>query len=200
MRLAPRLGQFNSLSFGVAESVVQAAEGPTRKIIREERTKLADALIGAIPWASAGAISAIGTRYLVPDRSNLGKFVGYGTAAALVGVGSLLAARDLREASPEAATQQSAPSGGTVKSVSDQAAASLVAAAEPKIRQLVDEERARLSQSAQSGLPLVAAGALAAIATAVLSRGSTFVNVAGYSSAALMAAGGVWISLEKVKG
>lgn len=198
MRLASRLGQFNNLSFGVAESVVQAAEGPTRKIIREERTKLADALIGAIPWASAGALSAIGTRYLVPDRSTLGKFVGYGAAAALVGAGSLLAVKDLREASPEAATQ--VQPGGTVKSVSDQAAASLVAAAEPKIRQIVDEERRRLSESMQSGLPLVAAGALAAIATAVLSRGSVAVNVAGYSAAAMMAAAGAWVSLEKVKG
>lgn len=199
LRHRPSLGQFTfgGLTSGVAESIVKEAEGPTRRIIQEERTKVADAMIGGLAWLSAAALTGIGTYYLVDPKSKGMKFAGYGSAAALSGAGAIMTAANLRDPATDVKPGQTS---GSIKSVSDQAAASMVAAAEPKIRAIINEERVRVSESVQAGLPLAAGGALAGIVTAMmLGERDTWTKVAGYSAAVLLAAGGAWIALDRVK-
>lgn len=198
------LGQlsFEGISSGMAKSVVAEAEGPTRKIIREERTKFADALIGGIPWASAAALAGIGTYYLVPQKARTSKALGYGTSAVLAGVGSLITIYQLRE-EPEAEPAKPAggvPTSGTVKNATDQAAASLVQAAEPKLRAIIAEERERISSAGHAGLPLGALGALAFIGTSfMVDEKQPWLKALGYVGAVGLAAAGAWISLERLK-
>jgi hypothetical protein len=186
------------LTSGVAESIVKEAEAPTRKIIQEERTKVADAMINGLAWLSASALAAIGTWYLVDPKSKAMKFAGYGSAAALSGAGAIITAASLRE--PSGPQKAPGTTSESVKSVSDQAAASMVAAAEPKIRAIVNEERERVAGSVQSGLPLAAGGALAAVITAMMVDDSkAWMKVSGYSASVLLAAAGAWIALDRVK-
>jgi hypothetical protein len=201
-----KMGQldFGGISSGMAKSLVAEAEGPTRKIIREERTKFAEAMIGGIPWAAASALAGIGTWYLIPDKARSGKALGYGTSAVLAGTGAIITAYNLREDAPEEAAVPApagAPTSGSFKSASDQAAASLVAAAEPKVRAIVAEERERISSAGHAGLPLGALGALALIATAfMVDEKRPWFKALGYAGAVGLGAAGAWVSLEKLKG
>jgi hypothetical protein len=204
-RLGSRLGQadlFSGLTSGLAKSIVAEAEPATRRVIKEERTKFAEAVIGGIPWASASAIAALATYYLVKPKPKYAKFLGYGTSAALLGIGSLKTISDLHEPAPSeaAASAAAAKIPGNVKSAAAQAATAVVTEAEPKVRAIVSEERARLAQAAQAGLPLVAVGALAMIGTLLaISPDQQLYKMLGYTASTLLVSGGVWVALENEK-
>ncbi len=201
-RLRSRLGQadlFSGLTSGLAKSIVAEAEPATRRVIKEERTKFAEAVIGGIPWASASAIAALATYYLVKPEPKYAKFLGYGTSAALLGIGSMKTISDLHEPAPsEAAAAAKVP--GSVESATAKAATALVNEAEPKVRAIVSDERARLAQAAQAGLPLVAVGALSMIGTLlIISPEQPLYKMLGYTASVLLASAGVWVALEKEK-
>ena len=65
----PRLGQFGGLTDALAKSIVEQAEPATRRVIRDERNRLAEALIGGIPFAAVAAIGATATLYLVKPEA-----------------------------------------------------------------------------------------------------------------------------------
>jgi hypothetical protein len=190
---------FSGLTSGLAKSIVAEAEPATRRVIKEERTKFAEAIINGIPWASASAIAALATYYLVKPDPKYAKFLGYGTSAALLGIGSLKTISDLHEAAPsEAAAAAKVP--GSVQSAAAQAAASVIAEAEPKVRAIVTEERARLAEAAQAGLPLFGVGALAMIGTLLMIKpDQQLYKMLGYTASVALVSAGAWVALEKEK-
>lgn len=197
----PRLGQVGSL-FGITDTlatkIVAAAEPATRRVISEERTKFAQALMEATAASGAALLTFIGTKYFVPDTSKVLKGVGYGASALLVGAGALWALSSLQSPPSEAAQAPGAPAPGLVKSASEQAAADIVTAAEPKIRAIVDEERSRLADAALSGLPFAALGVLSALGTWILVKDEKkWAKAAGYSAGVGLVSVGLWVGLSK---
>lgn len=193
---SPRLGQIgNLLTQDIASQIVSAADAPTRAIIRDERNRLSEGLIGGLPFAALSGVSAVGTYYLVPEEAKLSKFIGYGISFISLGIGGLWTFSKITErVVPQ-------PPSGPAPAVVQQAAQSIVEAADPKIRQIVEEERARIAAAAQTALPFVGASAIGAIATAIfVSDERPEFKVVGYSVSVLIAALGAWIGLEKEQG
>lgn len=194
-----RLGQLSKYTSGLtsnlAKQIVEAADPATRRIIRDERNRLAEALIGVIPFAAFSAIAYVGTRYLVADQAKVAKAVGYGTSALAMAVGAWWSIAHMGEttgAAPEATT------GGIVSDVAQEAAKEIVNEAEPRIRKIVDEEKARAVEAAKAGLPLAIASFAAFLATMFLVKeGDTTVKALGYTATALLLGGGAWVALDK---
>lgn len=194
---SPRLGQLQNLFSGgltqdVAQQIVAAADAPTRAIIRDERNRLAEGLIGGLPFAALAGISAVGTYYLVPDESKTAKFMGYAVAFASLGIGGIWTFSKITETAPPAAASMPAPA------VVQQAAQALVSAADPAVRKIVDEERSRIAEAAQAGLPFAAAGAVALLASATLiPDDSVMYKVGGYVASIGLFTLGAYVALNK---
>lgn len=192
-KVQSRLGQFGGLTDSLAKSIVDQAEPATRRVIRDERNRLAEALIGGIPFAAVAAIGGVATLYLIPPESKTAKFAGYSISAATLGIGAWRSFAQLTETSTPAA-----PPSGIAADVAASAAQAIVVQAEPKIREIVQEERSRISEAAQVGLPFWAASAIGVAATAFLvSDENAKMKVVGYGASALIAALGAWIALDK---
>ncbi len=200
----PRLGQLadlaSSLTGGFTESIakkiVSEAEPATRRVIRDERNRLAEALIGAIPFLSISAIAFVGTRYLVHDEAPMAKFVGYAGSAAAAGGGALWTFSRMTETTTAPPTGTAAPA--AVTDVAVQAAQAIVNDAEPKIRAIVKEERTRISEAAMIGIPFWAGSAVAFVATAfMVDDGENVMKTLGYSASALLFALGGYVALKK---
>lgn len=188
-----RLGQLGSLTDSLARSIVEQAEPATRRVIRDERNRLAEALIGGIPFAAVAAIGGVATLYLVPPEARTAKFVGYSAAAATLGLGAWWAFSRLTEPVAPAPT-----SGGIATDVAATAAKAIVSQAEPKIRVIVEEERARIAEAFQLALPFWAAGAVGVAVTSFLVPDEAkTTKVLGFSASTLIAALGTWMGLEK---
>jgi len=194
-----RLGQLSALTSGltdtVAKKIVSEAEPATRRVIRDERNRLAEALIGAIPFFSISAIAFVGTRYLVHDDASMAKFVGYGGSAAAAGGGALWTFARMTEtaAPPPPSTAPAA-----VTDIAIQAAQAIVNDAEPKIRQLVQEERNRISEAAIAGIPYWAGAGIAFVATAfMVDDEAQVMKTVGYSASVLLTALGAYVALDK---
>lgn len=197
----PRLGQVSTLVGGItsnlAKQIVQEAEPAVRSIIRDERNRFVEALSGGLPFGAAAAAGYVGTSYLVPDGAKVAKVVGYSASAAALGIGAWLTFRRLTEkpAEPEAAAPATPP-----PEVVQQAAKALIQEAEPRVRQIVDEERARAAAALQAGLPFAGAAAAAFLATMFLvGAGEKTLKAVGYSSTALLLGAGAWVALSKEK-
>jgi hypothetical protein len=199
------LGQISDLVGGVtsgfAKQVVSEAEPAVRRIVREERNRFAEALTGGVPFAAFAALAFVGTRYLIPDKASTAKAAGYATAALSAAVGGWWTFSKLSErpeTPPSAAPSSAGPS--IVDPVVQKAAQALVAEAEPRVRAIVDEERARLAGAAMKGLPF-ALGALAVfLTTSFLVRDENRIAKAvGYSGSALLLGAGAWTTLSGIR-
>lgn len=189
-----RLGQLGSLTDSLAKSIVEQAEPATRRVIRDERNRLAEALIGGIPFAAVAAIGGVATLYLVPSDAGTAKFVGYSAAAATLGLGAWWAFSRLTEPVAPAASS----GGGIATDVAATAAKAIVSQAEPKIRVIVEEERARIAEAAQLAIPFWAAAAIGVAVTSFLvPEEAKTTKVLGFSASTLIAALGTWMGLEK---
>lgn len=199
-RRGPLLGQISSsIIEEAAKKVVQEADPVVRRIVAEERSKAANALKGALPFAGLSVAALLGTAYLVPSSSSSGKTAGYAAAAALLGIGAW---RVLDELSVEEAAPT--PSGDNVltaliKPTADQMAKSVIAEAEPRVREIVRDEKAKLAEAAGAGLPWAGLSAAAALGTAFLvPESQPLIKMAGYGAATALLLGGVWGALGKV--
>lgn len=197
-----RLGQLSALTGGItdaiAKKIVDEAEPATRRVIRDERNRLAEALIGSIPFFSISAIAFVGTNYLVREDAHMAKFIGYAGSAAAAGGGAVWAFSRMTE-TPTPPPPSTAPT--QVTQVAIQAAQAIVNDAEPKIRQIVQEERARISEAAIAGIPFWAASGVAFVATAFMVDDSAMVmKTVGYSASALLSALGAYVALNKERG
>lgn len=198
-----RLGQTWSdfaggLTSGVAKDLVRAAEGPVRQMIQEERHNFASAVISGLPFFGLGTILYIGTRYFVPDDRSKAKGVGYLAAAAAATVGGWYTASEIRGAAPSQNDATAQP--GAQSAIAENAAKAIVAEAEPKIRKIVDEERARIASAGQAGLPFAIGSIATFLATWLLvSDKNNSMKALGYTGSALLLGTGAWVLLEKEK-
>jgi hypothetical protein len=197
-----RLGQIgdlaSGLTSGLAKQIIGEAEPAVRRIVRDERNRLAEALIGGIPFGGAAAIGYTATRYLVPEKKPIVKAVGYIASAATATIGAWWTFKRLTETA-EPKPVESTPAGTTPKIV-NQAATAIVIEAEPRVRSIVDDEKALMSSALQAGLPW-AIGAVAVFlgTTFVVRPGQDLLKAAGYSITALLLGSGAWMTLEKTK-
>ncbi len=174
-----------------AQGVVAAAEPRLRAVIREERTRLSDALLSGVPLAAAGAVALAATSQVMPDVPWL-KFAGYAASAGLVAAGAIVTRGKLVMAAEEAPTVKEAP-----QSVQE-AASAFVAAAEPGMRSILSEERSRLVDAAKYAVPFAAAAVGAFILTAfAVGEKDRAMKAVGYSASALLAGAGAWAALER---
>lgn len=194
---SPRgLGQIGLLTGGltqdIASKIVQSAEPATRAIVRDERNRLAEGLIGGLPFAALSGVAFVGTQYLVPDDQKTMKFLGYAASFVGLGAGAWYTFSRITEKAPP-----SAPAGQVPPLVAE-AAKAIVDNADPKIRQIVQEERSRAAAAAEAGLPYAAGGALALLASATLIPGDkTFLKLAGYVGSIGLLTLGAYVALEK---
>lgn len=195
---SPRLGQVSqSVVDQAARSVVAEAEPKVRDIVREERVRLAEAGMAALPWTALSAAGFTGTAFLaqrVPSR-----VAGFGAAAVLLGVGLWRGFSILAGPAPPA---PKAP--GTelplVGDVARQMARAIVREADPLIRDVVEKERNRLAQATGSALPWVGAGVASLAGTAFVMPDTWNVGkAAGYTLAAFLGLVGLWRGLETAK-
>lgn len=196
-----KLGQFSDftggLTSGFAQQVVEASEPVVRKIIKDERNKFAEALIGGIPWAVISAAAYVGTRQLVPEKATNAKAVGYGAAALSAAIGAWWTLSRLTE-EPEISVTPEGGVPGYLDPVVEKAANSFVAAAEPKVRAIVDEERARIAAAGQIGIPFwIASAALFLSTLFIVPESNKVYKAVGYSATALLMGVGAWMALER---
>jgi len=196
---SPRLGQIGLLTGGltqdIAQKIVSEAEPATRRIVRDERNRLAEGLMGGLPFAALSGVAFVGTQYLVPDDRGSWKFAGYAASFVSMGVGAWYAFSRITETPP---TQAPA---GAVPPLVAQAAQAIVDSADPKIRAIVQEERSRAAAAAEAGLPLAGAGALALLLSATLvPADSEMLKVLGYAGSIVLLTAGAWVALSKEQG
>jgi hypothetical protein len=192
------LGQLDQLTSGLtsnlAKQIVTNAEPVVRRIIKEERNKYAEALIGAIPFAVISALAYVGTKYMVPDDAKMAKTVGYVTSAAAAAGGAWWTVSNLQET--VTAAPVAGPSGADA--YIQQASQAIVDAAEPKIRALVDDERRKLADAALMALPFAVASLGAFLSTLFLvDADNKPVKAVGYAGSALLLGAGAWFGLQK---
>jgi hypothetical protein len=195
------LGQFEGLTSGLtsgfAKQIVTEGEPVVRRIVKEERNRYAEALIGAIPFGVISALAFVGSKYLVPGDAVAAKVIGYLTSAAAAAGGAWWAVSHLQE--EVAPAPLPSKSGSTsVDPYIQQTSQAIVAAAEPKVRAIVDDERRRIAQAGMMALPF-GVGALGTfLATLFLvDPKNTLVKAVGYTGTTLLVGAGAWFGLKK---
>jgi hypothetical protein len=203
-RLGQRVSDFASgFTTGMAKDIVREAEPPVRRIIQEERHRFATAVIDGLPFFGLATLAYVGTRYFVPEEKKTAKGVGYIAAAAAATVGGWYTVHQLRGtpvAEEAPAPGEPTPGSQTLTTVAQNTAKAIVEEAEPRIRQIVDEERARIAEAGQIFLPFAVGSVATFLATLFLVSGENNVMKAiGYTGSALLMGIGLWTGLEKEK-
>ncbi len=196
----PRLGQLSqAIVDRAAQSVVAEADPRVREIIREERSNLAQAAIGGLPFVAGAATAFLATTYLVSDGQTTLKGLGYIGSAGLftLGAWNILRAAAGPEAPPEPPSE--GPGIPFIADAAKQLAQAIVTEAEPRIRMIVEEERGRLGSAAEAALPFAMASAAAFLGTAYLVPSEMKTGkVAGYLASAAAFLVGIWHGLSVV--
>ncbi len=193
---SPRLGQIGLLTGGlsqdIARRIVDEAEPATRRIVRDERNRLAEGLMGGLPLAALSGVAYVGTYYLVPEKRQTLKFAGYAASFVSLGAGAWYAFSKITEVATPS------PTGGSVPPLVAEAARSIVDNADPKIRAIVQEERSRAAAAAEVGLPFAAGGALGFLLSATMVPAeSPLLKVLAYAGSIGLMALGAYVALEK---
>jgi hypothetical protein len=188
------------ISNDVAESIIQKGDPIVRDMIAANRLLIADSVISGLPFVVAAGIGAVATHYLVPFD-----FMKAGTYALSIGLGgygiyrtfSTFVTEQARAAAVRNAQASSIP--GAAQAAIDETVAALVKSADPRIRQIIDQERTRLASATQAGLPWVVGGILGGALTFVLMPDNAIFKSLGYAGSIALAGAGTWIGLEKMK-
>lgn len=206
---APRrknsLGQIegftSGITSGLARQIVSEAEPAVRRIVKEERNRFAEALIGGIPFAVISALSFVGTRYLVPQEAGFAKTIGYLTSAIAAAGGAWLTISRLHEEDEKKPENVVAPSGpSAIDPYIARTAQAIVAEAEPKVKAIVNSERQRIAEASLVALPFGVAAMATFLATLfVVDSENSLVKAAGYAGTTLLLGTGAWFALEKEK-
>lgn len=193
----PHLGQSNAIINQAASAVVSQAEPRVRAIVAEERSRLANAAIQGLPYAGGALTMFLATQYLLPQDNKFLKGLGYVASAGLFTIGAWLAFDEI--AGEDSAPPPPPSDSGFLSIFGDtakQMAQVVVSEAEPKVRAIIQEEKAKLSEAGLATLPFAGISTAGFLATAFLipeeKRAWKF---GGYlaSSAALLA--GIWKGL-----
>lgn len=195
------LGQFEGLTGGItsdlARKIISEGEPVVRRIVKEERNKYAEALIGGIPFALISTLAYLGGKYVVPEGATLGKAVAYTAAAASAAGGAWWVVSNLQEEVPPAPTTTGGGS-SAIDPYVQKASQAIIAEAEPKVRAIVDDERRRIAEAGLSALPFGIAAVAAFLSTFFLVEPEKkLVKAAGYAGTALLLGAGVWFGLQK---
>lgn len=193
------LGQLEGLTSGLtsnfAKQIVTEAEPVVRRVVKEERNKYATALIGAIPFGVISVLAYVGTKYLIPESAGTAKALGYVTSAVAAGGGAWWTVSNLTET-----VTPPVPAKGPTSAdpYIQQASQAIVAAAEPKVRAIVDEERRKLAESGMAALPFGVAALGAFLSTLFLvDPDNTKIKAVGYAGTTLLIGAGAWYGLKK---
>lgn len=192
----PRLGQSSAIINQAASAVVSQAEPRVRAIVAEERSRLANATIQSLPFLGGSLTAFLAAQYLVPENKRLLKGIGYVASAGIFTVGAWKA---LQELSSSEAPPPASSGGGLLAIFGDtarQMAQVVVTEAEPKVRAIIDDEKAKLAEAGLATLPFLGVSAAGFIATAILiPADDKKLKFGGYmaSTAALLA--GLWRGL-----
>lgn len=192
----PSLGQFVSSSVvqSAASAAVSAAEPRFRKIIQEERGRVAKAAMETIPYTGVAMATYLATSYFVPEGMNLAKGLGYAGAAGLAAWGAWQGLQKLR--GPEVPPTEAPAGFEFLQPVTRQLAQAIVAEAEPRLRQLVTEERERLGGATETMLPWAALGAAAFFGTMFLvPKTMPVAKAVGYTGATSLGLLSLWKGL-----
>lgn len=195
----------SGITGGMAKDIVREAEPAVRRLIREERHRFSEAILGGLPFLGVSAIAYVVTRYLVPDGKSTAKGVGYLASAASGTVGAWYMVSELRGTpeTPGVAAEPGQPSSATsatVNTVAANAAKAVVSEAEPKVRKIVDEEISRIAAAGQAALPFAVGSIATFLATFFLvDSKNNKIKALGYTGSALLLGAGAWIGLEKEK-
>lgn len=184
----------SSVVESAASAAVSAAEPRFRKIVQEERARIAKGAMEAIPYTGFATAAYLATSYFVPESMNLVKGLGYAGAAGLAGWGAWQALKKIR--GPEVPPVE-APGGlEFLQPVTRQLAEAIVAEAEPRLRQLVGEERERLGSAAETMFPWAALGAAAFFGTMFLvPKTMPVAKAVGYTGATSLGLLSLWKGL-----
>jgi hypothetical protein len=195
------LGQIESLTSGLtsglAKQIITEGEPIVRRIVKEERNRYAEALIGGIPFALISALSYLGAKYVVPADATLAKAVAYTASAAAAAGGAWWVVSNLKE---ETLPPPPAPKTGptAIDPYIQQASQSIVTAAEPRVRAIVDDEKKKIAQAGMAALPFGIAAIAAFLSTFFLVEPDRkLVKAAGYAGTALLLGAGLWFGLQK---
>ena len=196
------MGQSNAVINQAASAVVSQAEPRVRAIVAEERSRLANATIQSLPFLGASLTAFLAAQYLVPAEKRVWKGIGYVAAAGIFTIGAWKVLQEVagKEKPPAPVSSE----GGILSLFGDtarQMAQVVVTEAEPKVRQIITEEKAKLSEAGLATLPFLGASAAGFLATAILvPEGNKKLKFGGYmaSTAALLA--GFWRGLTVASG
>lgn len=169
----PHLGQSNSVISEAAQAVVAQAEPRVRAIVAEERSRLANAAIQGLPFMGGALTAFLATQYLLPQKNRFVKGLGYVASAGLFTVGAWNIFRTVSGPESAPATSPSgSSSGGFITNLfgetAKEMAQEIVVEAEPKVRSIIDDEKAKLAEAGLSMLPLLGVSAAGFLATAFL--------------------------------
>jgi hypothetical protein len=197
MMRGPRLGQSSSVINQAASAVVAQAEPRVRAIVQEERSRLANATIQGLPYLGAALTALLTTQYLLPKDKKVIQGAGYVASAGLLTIGAW---NVLQEVAGPPSTPPPPPSGGLLSVFGDtarQMAQVIVAEAEPKVRVIINDEKAKLAQAATAALPIIGVSAAGFLATAFLVPDDKNVwKFGGYLTSAAALLAGLWKGLS----
>jgi len=197
----PRLGQSSSVVNDAALAVVAQAEPRVRAIVAEERSRLANAAIQGLPFMGGALTAFLATQYLLPQKNRFVKGLGYVASAGLFTVGAWKVFQTVSGPDSTPATSPDGSSGGFLNNLfgetARQMAQTIVVEAEPKVRAIIDDEKAKLAEAGLSMLPFVGASALGFLATAFLvPDGRSSWKFGGYMSSTAVLLAGLWRGLS----
>lgn len=188
----------------VARNLVTLAEPRVRAIVAEERTRLAEAVKAGLPFAGFSIITFLTTQYFIPPDEDKARIAGYVASGVALAAGVWWTASTLADAAALQRPVQASPSGAAgllselTSGVATQMAQAVVQEAEPKVRQIVDDEKTRLAKAIQAGVPWAAGSAITAAATAFLVPEDVPAGkVGGYAASALLGAFAIWRAMDQ---
>lgn len=188
----------SSVTDTTVKSAIDNAFPKVKAILEQERNRLVDALMTGIPFASASAIAATLTYYYAQTVTQ--RALGYSLAAAIAGGGGLSVLLGLKSSDAPAVQAQGQSSPSQLDPIIEAASQKLVAQADPKVRAIIQEERTRLTNSLQTGLPWAIGSALAAVATAfVIPDNHEALKILGWLIAIALSAFGSWMALSAMQ-
>lgn len=191
------LGQLSTgLVERAASAAVAAAEPRIREILQEERAGFAKAAMETLPYAGTAIATFLATMYFVPKGAPMLKGAGYVGSATIGAIGAWKGLARLRGAEkPEPPDETASVFEPMVKGL----AQAVVTEAEPKVRALVADERARLGSAGEAALPWGSLAAAGFFSTMYLIPSDLpAAKMAGYTVTTAAALFSVWKALSVV--
>jgi hypothetical protein len=178
---------------------VTQAEPAVRRIVHEERARMASAGKMFIPFAAAGTGGILGSLYAIPKAKKGARTVGLLASAAILGAGAYVALNEI-EGPPEAAPPAPGPDIPFVGDVATQMAQAIVREAEPRAKAMVDEVHTDLAEAGMAALPFAALSAASFFGTAyMVPETAPAGKAAGYTAAAALMLVGMWRALTGIE-